>query len=376
MSPAKPLLKPNARRAGLFVLIGLVALGVVIFMIGQKSALFVRTAKLHVYFEDISGLVAGAPVRLAGLDVGTVTAIAFPEDLKRKQARVTLVVNTKFMPRVRRDSLAFVDSKGLLGDKIVNISIGDPAFPQMKDGETLRTGSTLSFEALSKDIHTAVTSFTELTDEARLVVVGVRQRGVDKDIAEITSSLAGILKGVEQGDGLAHRLIYDARYADQVGVVLREAGELGKRASQAAERVDRILAEVEAGDGTLHEVIYGNKGSQALGDLQAAAAEIAAVTKEIREGEGLIHTLVYEEDNTNFLKELDQMAITLNKIVQEVDAGKGSVGALLKDPTIYEDLKELLGNVKRNVMLKALIRFTIDNEALRRDSPTAKPAAE
>jgi len=372
----KPHLKPNARRAGLFLLLGLCALGVVIFTIGQKSALFVSTVKLHVYFEDISGLVAGAPVRLAGLDVGTVTAIAFPQDLKRKEARVTLVVNTKFMPRVRRDSLAFVDSKGLLGDKIVNISIGDPAFEQLKDGDTLRTGSTLSFEALSKDIHQAVTSFTELTEEARLVVVGVRQRGVDKDIAEITSSMAGILKGVEKGNGLAHRLIYDARYADQVGVLLSEAGELARRASQAVEHVDHILAEVERGDGTLHEVIYGDKGTKALADLQAASSEIAAVAREIREGDGLIHTLVYEEDNTNFLKELDQMAITLNKIVQEVDSGKGSVGGLLKDPTLYEDLKELLGNVKRNVMLKALIRFTIDNEALRRDPPKAKPAGE
>ena len=53
---------PNQRRAGAFILAGLVALGIVVFMIGEKSALFVRTVTLHVYFEDISGLVVGAPV--------------------------------------------------------------------------------------------------------------------------------------------------------------------------------------------------------------------------------------------------------------------------------------------------------------------------
>jgi phospholipid/cholesterol/gamma-HCH transport system substrate-binding protein len=60
------------------------------------------------------------------------------------------------------------------------------------------------------------------------------------------------------------------------------------------------------------------------------------------------------------------MATTLNRMVQDVDQGRGSLGGLLRDPTVYEDLKSVLGNVKRNVLFKALIRFTTEQEQLRR----------
>ena len=52
--------------------------------------------------------------------------------------------------------------------------------------------------------------------------------------------------------------------------------------------------------------------------------------------------------------------------MSDVDKGQGSLGGLLRDPSVYEDLKQLLGNVKRNVLFKALIRFTAENEQLRR----------
>ena len=103
------------------------------------------------------------------------------------------------------------------------------------------------------------------------------------------------------------------------------------------------------------------------------------MVREVREGEGLVHTLVYDEGNTNFLKELNEMAVTLNEIVHEVDEGHGTIGGLLKDPTVYEDLKTLVGNVKRNVFFKALVRFTIDNDELRKADQAPKvvaPASE
>ena len=42
-----------------------------------------------------------------------------------------------------------------------------------------------------------------------------------------------------------------------------------------------------------------------------------------------------------------------------LEKGRGTVGGLMVDPSVYEDLKTILGNVQRNVLLKALIRFTI-----------------
>jgi hypothetical protein len=42
--------------------------------------------------------------------------------------------------------------------------------------------------------------------------------------------------------------------------------------------------------------------------------------------------------------------------------GKGTLGALLVDPSVYEDLKMLLGNVQRNQALRALVRYSIQKD--------------
>jgi phospholipid/cholesterol/gamma-HCH transport system substrate-binding protein len=52
-------------------------------------------------------------------------------------------------------------------------------------------------------------------------------------------------------------------------------------------------------------------------------------------------------------------------VSDEVSQGKGTVGALLKDPTVYQDLKLLVGNVRRSRMLRALVRYTIAHDGLR-----------
>ena len=52
--------------------------------------------------------------------------------------------------------------------------------------------------------------------------------------------------------------------------------------------------------------------------------------------------------------------------MDDVDRGKGTVGALIKDPTVYQDLKQLLGEVRRNVILRSVVRMTIAKDGLER----------
>jgi phospholipid/cholesterol/gamma-HCH transport system substrate-binding protein len=49
----------------------------------------------------------------------------------------------------------------------------------------------------------------------------------------------------------------------------------------------------------------------------------------------------------------------LKNIVADMKSGKGTLGALLVDPSVYEDLKVVLGNVERNKALRALVRYSI-----------------
>jgi phospholipid/cholesterol/gamma-HCH transport system substrate-binding protein len=131
-------------------------------------------------------------------------------------------------------------------------------------------------------------------------------------------------------------------------------------------RVDAVLAEVERGAGTMHELVYGTEGKRALAALGTAAQEIGEVVSEVKGGQGVLHALVYEQGHDKFLDDLNQMSAVLRRMVEDVDKGRGTLGGLLRDPTVYEDLKSVLGNVKRNVLFKALVRFTMENEQLRR----------
>jgi phospholipid/cholesterol/gamma-HCH transport system substrate-binding protein len=358
------------------VLVGVLMFTAAIFLLGRKSALFSRSTELSANFKDISGLVVGAPVRLAGLEVGSVSAISFPPDLQDKRAHVRLSVQDRFMQRIRRDSEVFIDSAGLLGDKVVNISMGSPGAPILKDGDTLKTGQTVTFESLSTGLSQAVKSVANIAGAVEGVLTPERSQQLQTDLGRGAASLANILAEVEHGDGLLHRAVYDPRYADQLAAILTEARAITEKAHRATGRVDAILAEVEHGPGTMHEIVYGSDGKRALASLNLAASEIGDVVHEVKDGKGVLHALVYEADQVAFLRDLNQLSAVLTRMAQDVDKGRGTLGGLLRDPSVYEDLKTLLGNVKRNVLFKSLVRFTMENEQLRRVelAPVVTPA--
>ena len=70
--------------------------------------------------------------------------------------------------------------------------------------------------------------------------------------------------------------------------------------------------------------------------------------------------VIYGDDNTqHFMGNMNKMSDDLREIVANVKAGRGTIGALLVDPTVYEDVKSLVGNVERNQVLRALVRYSI-----------------
>ena len=148
--------------------------------------------------------------------------------------------------------------------------------------------------------------------------------------------------------------------------MVTEARGVAEKANRAMGRIDSVVAEIEKGDGSLHQLVYEADLGKAIAQLGVAATEIEAVVREVREGNGLVHTLIYDRGQADVVRELGEMSTTLNRMVQEIDKGRGTLGALVKDPSVNEDLKTLLGNIQRNVLFKALVRFTIEEEGLRR----------
>jgi phospholipid/cholesterol/gamma-HCH transport system substrate-binding protein len=71
--------------------------------------------------------------------------------------------------------------------------------------------------------------------------------------------------------------------------------------------------------------------------------------------------LVYG-DSASLIQDLAASAADLKAVMGKVRSGEGSLGALISDPTVYEELKEILGNIKRNRLLRGLVRLSINND--------------
>jgi phospholipid/cholesterol/gamma-HCH transport system substrate-binding protein len=120
-------------KVGVFVLVGLVAFLGMIYALGARARLFEPRYTIHAEFNEVGGLVEGATVRLAGVQIGRVTGVRLPADPGGK-VRVDLTIGRQFATRVRKDSVARIETQGLLGDKIIELSVGTVAAAAVKAG--------------------------------------------------------------------------------------------------------------------------------------------------------------------------------------------------------------------------------------------------
>jgi phospholipid/cholesterol/gamma-HCH transport system substrate-binding protein len=128
---------------GLFVLIGLGAVGYLSLNLGGFSLSGDGGFELHATFNQIGGLAERAPVVISGVKVGKVTRIELGEDLR---ARVTVDVDPKLQLPV--DTSASIRTAGLLGDQFIELEPGAEDELLGPGGEITLTESALSIEKL------------------------------------------------------------------------------------------------------------------------------------------------------------------------------------------------------------------------------------
>src|SRR5262245_41629832 len=112
-------------KVGIFVLLGLLFSGAVVFLIGDERRLFASSVEFTARFSDVQGLKSGAPIRMGGIDIGHVSYVGYGDDAQDTTIYVTLDIVGKEAGRIRTDSIAKVASKGLLGDKMIEITKGE-----------------------------------------------------------------------------------------------------------------------------------------------------------------------------------------------------------------------------------------------------------
>lgn len=350
-----------AARAGLFVAMGLVVAGVVVFFIGRETRLFEKQVSYRAFFANVDGLSEQSPVWLGGKDVGRVTGIRFSPNLGDNRLEVTMTMSAEHAERVRGDSVVRLTSLGVLGDKAIDISLGTPKAPPLEPGGELPVGASADMSTLMKGAGQVMEDSVAISRTLRVAVESYADPKMAKDVQRSVASLAALLEQVEKGDGVLHALIYDKQAGAQVRELMANTAGAAARMDAALAEVDALLGQVRTGDGLAHALLYEPGGKKAVAELGAAAGQLAGLLEDAKKNpKGAVHQLVYG-DSGNMFADLGSAAADVKKITSTIAKGEGTVGGLIVDPTIYEDLRTVLGNVKRNRVLRALVRFTVNN---------------
>ena len=304
---------------GSFVILCLGGLAVAILTLTSESGLFVKRYQLVAPFGNVQGLLPGAPVWLAGMAVGRVESVTFNELGGEESLVVTLSIDTAVQERIRADSLATIGTIGVLGDSYVEVSVGTLEAQPLQDGDPIQT-------------QTPINLMSMVAKAAGLMEIG----GVAlESMGELAENLNGVVGDFSEEGGAS-------KAADAVGAVS-----------------DIVLA-VQAGPGLLHSIVYDEYEGGGVESIEQSLATLEDILDEIANGQGILHTLIFESpDDQDLVMEVLEAGARLNSILAKVDRGEGTLGLFLNDPTVYEDVKILLGGAQRSAVLRTVIGLAV-----------------
>ena len=314
-------------RVGAFILAGLLVMIGLVYFLGRQSGMFERQYRLFAGFAQVGGLIEGATVRLAGVPVGRVTAIRLPESIDRKvQVELTLV--RRVQNRVRQDSVARIETLGLLGDKIIEVSLGSPDAAVLPEGSRIQTEEPLDTDRLMKQGTELLRNLVDISGELKATIAKVSESAAGTDLAATVRSVRALTAEIETGQGVLHRLIYDPR----LGSAVADAAATLRQVNQTVKRLDGLL-----GDAQTRGLV--DEARRAVTEARGAMERVGRVAREVEQGTGLLHTLVYGE--STLVRDLDRVLGRADTLVASVERGEGALGVLLRDQEAAQAVKRV-----------------------------------
>lgn len=179
-------------RIGIFIVITLAVLATAVFLIGSRESLFASTYYVRADFANVAGLNEGADVRVGGMREGSVKRIDLPKAADGKVV-VLMSVAKNTQNIVKMDSVAAIQSEGMLGDKYIEISFGSVGAAKLRGGETIASQPPLDISDL----------FAKANG-----LLGTAQ-GALENIQSATANIDQISSKINKGQGTVGALIND-----------------------------------------------------------------------------------------------------------------------------------------------------------------------
>jgi phospholipid/cholesterol/gamma-HCH transport system substrate-binding protein len=272
-------------KVGIFAIFVVIILAYMTFKVSGLGVAWKKGYRLHVIFENISGLDEKSRVKVAGVDAGIVSSVG----LKEGKAKLTLLIRPDVV--IYQDAKASLRVSGLLGDKYLALWAGTPEGEPLKEGDWIRhTESAADIDALANELSSAATYISDLAEGLK-DIFGTTEKNAIKDTIHNLRAITGSLNEILKED---------------------------------MEPLHRILVRLEDFSMTISD-----KGPGLIDDLSEAARELKGVIDENR--------YVVKESVEN----IEKASRSAGNIVRRIEEGEGTLGKLLQDDKLYDSFSNV-----------------------------------
>jgi phospholipid/cholesterol/gamma-HCH transport system substrate-binding protein len=321
-------------RVGALILVAVGLLAAFVVLMGGVT--FQPTTTVYVSFQNPGGLAAGAPVRISGVKVGRVTELEFlggqanrPRDAL---IRAVAKIETRYVNAIHDDARFYVTVQGVLGELFLAIDPGSRDRPIIKDGAEVRGVSPPQLDLLLSEgyeiLHRAYRGLSSNEQKLAETFDGLHR----------TLGLTGNL--MEKNGPKLERIVDNA---DAMSTDARATLAAVRERYVESPQITRILNNVERSSQLM---------SDSLGPLVKDSSELVADAKKIT------HVLAADEQLGRIASVSRDVgaaasiaratATDAQALMARVKQGQGTAGALLADEALYDDLSELVRDLKHN----------------------------
>jgi phospholipid/cholesterol/gamma-HCH transport system substrate-binding protein len=322
-------------KIGVLTIIAVAIAVLTIFLLTGSRGFFWQRYSLKTQFVSVAGLKAGSPVRVAGVEVGSVRSV----DLVGDKVDVTIEVNKDMRQRITDRSTATLGSVSLLGESAVDITPASSGTPIPEWGyipERVQRGmlSTMAPEA-SEGIEQITKLVTDVRQGKGTVGKLMTDEQLYNEMQKFVASANEVTTTIRKGRGSVGRLLNDPKAAEAL------EGSLSN--------LETMTQRINAGQGSLGKLL---KDDEFAKSLTAATNNFQALTDRMNKGEGTVGKLMTDDA---MFKKMNALTDRLDLLVTRVNDGQGTVGLLLKDKQLYEnmngavaDFRQLLAEIRKD----------------------------
>ena len=284
---------------GAFVIGGLLLFALGLFMIGERRELFSEKFVVYTEFAKVSGLQPGAPVKVAGMVAGEVKDIHVPGSPASK-FRVEMDVREELHGLVRSDSLATIQTEGLVGGTFLNIGTGSEQSPQAPPKSTIPSREPFEMadliqqmsgtvglisESVAKlrgDFEAAVKGVAETVEHADTLIetMGPDMTAMSKSGKQIAANLERMVADVRAGRGTVGKLMNDDELYKKVQSIISKADEAVANIKSASEDAKKAIGNFQSKDGPVGSVTSDLRLT--LSHAREALADLADDTEALK----------------------------------------------------------------------------------------------